>query len=299
MKKALILPAAVLMASLAMLSACERDEDAPAPESPAAETPASETDPADPAVQPESLLPDPHETDVADLPRTLTVDDDVLKADVRFDEAIFGFAPAIAMDVVEDARIRLDAMHEDAAAYKEADPEYFRPYGLKIDWMVTGASGHLAGLEGFLYTYTGGAHGNYMTDGRIYDTLTGDQLRFTDLLADPDAAAASLARPIYDGIATEKTVRNGDIGSYEQFLGEVEDALGAAELLTGEVSLVQSTEADKLGGFAVHFAPYEIGSYAEGAYHVTIPQAEFRDFLKPEYTDLFAGEPAEISRTGD
>jgi len=296
MKKALILPAAFLMASLALAGACERDEGAAAPEAPETETPAGE---ADPAVQPESLLPDPHETDVADLPRTLTVDDDVLKADVRFDEAVFGFAPAIAMDIVEDARIRLDAMHEDAATYKEADPEYFRPYGLKIDWIVSGASGRLAGLEGFVFTYTGGAHGNYMTDGRIYDTLTGDQLRFTDLLTDPAATSAALTLPIDESIAAAKAKRNGDFGSYEQFLGETKDALSGLDPLTGEISLVKSTEAGKLGGFVVHFAPYEIGSYAEGAYHIAIPQEKFRDYLKPEYAGLFAGEPAEIARTGD
>jgi hypothetical protein len=41
----------------------------------------------------------------------------------------------------------------------------------------------------------------------------------------------------------------------------------------------------------VHFAPYEIGSYAEGAYKAVVPQSVFRDFLKPDYAALFAGGP--------
>jgi hypothetical protein len=58
-------------------------------------------------------------------------------------------------------------------------------------------------------------------------------------------------------------------------------------------------EEGKLGGLVLHYAPYEIGSYAEGAYHITLPQSGFRDMLKPEYRPLFAGEPAEIHRNGD
>jgi hypothetical protein len=50
---------------------------------------------------------------------------------------------------------------------------------------------------------------------------------------------------------------------------------------------------------SLHYAPYEIGSYAEGAYHITLPQAGFHDLLKPEYADLFAGDPADIQRFGD
>ena len=290
MRNALILSAACLLA----LGACGKKAETPAGPVAGAETPVV---PAEaPAAQPESPLPDPVETKVADLPRSITVDNDVLKADIRFDEAIFSFAPAIAMDVVEDARVRLDAMQEDAAAYKQADPTYFRPYGLKIDWRVTGAAGRLVGLEGFQYTFSGGAHGNYMTDGRIYDTLTGDQLKIGDLFTDPEPAATALAQTLYKAIAAAKVARNRNSAGYEMFLGESEDALSLSDILAGDISLIASTEEGKLGGFALHFAPYEVGSYAEGAYHITIPQSEFHQYLKTAYADLFAGEPVEIKR---
>ena len=239
------------------------------------------------------------QADIADLPRSIVVDNDVLKADIRFDESVFSFAPAIARDVVEDAQIRVEAFQEDAAAYKQADPGYFRPYGLKIDWKVTGAAGPLAGLEGFIYTFSGGAHGNYRTDGRIYNTQTGKQMRIGELFTDPEAAATALAGTVYDAIATAKTARSGSKTGYEMFLGESKDALSVSDILAGDISLIASTEDGKLGGFVLHYAPYEIGPYAEGAYHITVPEADFRDFLKPEYRPLFAGEPAEIRRADD
>jgi hypothetical protein len=242
---------------------------------------------------------DPQDVSAADMPRFLIVDTETLKADVRFEEALFSFNPAIAADLIEDANGRIEAMQEDADTYKEADPEYFRPYGLKIDWRVTGAAGTLAGLEGFIFTFTGGAHGNYMTDARIYDTETGERMRVGDLFADRATAASALAPIVAEGIAEAKVQRSGSPDSRETFLGEAKDALGNLDVLSGEISLIASTDAEKLGGIVLHFAPYEIGSYAEGAYHVTLPQAGFHDLLKPEYADLFAGDPADIQRFGD
>ena len=204
----------------------------------------------------------------------------------------------MAMDVVEDARIRLAATQEDAAAYKEADPDYFRPYFLRSDWRLTGAGGGLAGLEGFQYADTGGAHGNYFTDGRIYDTLTGDQLRLKDLFEDPAAANAALEGPVFRALETEKALRTGDTSNLDMLLGEAKDAIGG-DILGVDASLVASVEAGKIGGLALHFAPYDIGSYAEGAYHVTIPQEAFAALLKPHYAGAFGGEPAPLKRPDD
>jgi hypothetical protein len=241
----------------------------------------------------------PEEISTADMPRALLVDNEALKADVKFEEAIFALAPAIAADLIDDANSRIEVMQEDAEAYKEADPEYFRPYGLKIDWRVTGAAGTLAGLEGFIFTFTGGAHGNYMTDARIYNAETGKRIRAGDLFSDPAAATAALSPDVFDAIASAKAERSGSPDSRDTFLGEVKDALEGTSLLSGEVSLIASTHEGKLGGIVLHYAPYEIGSYAEGAYHITLPQAGFRDLLKPDYAGLFGGEPADLQRFGD
>ena len=301
MKHAFVLSAVLLMTSIP--AACGQAAE-PVEVSEAVIPAAGEADPeaevdGGQTANAAALREDQRGIDVASLPRSIIVDDGVLKADIRFDEAVFSLGPAIAADVVDDAQVRLKAMQEDAEAYKEADPDYFRPYDLKIDWRVSGAAGQLASLEGFVYTYTGGAHGNYMTDGRIYDAKTGDRMRIGELFMDKDAAAAALADTVYDAIAKAKTERNSSIGGYDMFLGESKDALSVSDILAGNVSLVASTEKGKLGGFVLHYAPYEIGSYAEGAYHVTVPEADFRAFLKPEYRPLFAGTPAEIKRAGN
>lgn len=295
MKHTLLLSAAFLMASLS--GACGQAGEAggtpdarPVAELSGTDTPDGETQ-VNPTDSPEAIL--------AALPRTIVVDNDVLTADVSIDEAVFSFTPALAQDIVADAQARIDAMEADAKTYQKVDPDYFRPYALKIDWQVTGAAGMLAGLEGFIYTHTGGAHGNYMTDGRIYNTQTGERMRIGDLFSDKEAAAVALAPKVYELVARAKTDRSGSPGSYEMFLGESKDAMGVSDILAGNISLIASTMAGKLGGLALHYAPYEIGSYAEGAYHITLPQADFRTLLKPEYQTLFAGAPAEIQRLGE
>ncbi|MEZ5999233.1 DUF3298 domain-containing protein [Hyphomonas sp.] len=286
MKHALLLSAALMMAILP--GACGQ---------------AGETDePPGAAVQVAGegeVSHNPEVTSTADMPRFLLVDNDTLKADVRFEEEVFSLNPVIAADLIDDANGRIEAMQEDADTYQASDPEYFRPYGLKIDWRVTGVAGTLAGLEGFIFTFTGGAHGNYMTDARIYNTETGKRLRAGDLFADKAAAITALSPDVFNAIASAKVERSGSPEGRETFLGEAKDALDGTGLLSGEVSLVASTEEGRLGGIVLHYAPYEIGSYAEGAYHITLPQAEFHDLLKPEYADLFGGAPADIQRFGD
>lgn len=233
---------------------------------------------------------------VADLPRRIVVDNDHIKADITFDEAMFAKAPNIAMDIVDDAQVRLEALDADAVAYKEADPEYFRPYGLRIEWNVVAEAGDVMSLEGFTYTFTGGAHGNYFTDARIYNSLTGELLRMSSFFDDPQEAISAHLNRVHTGYAEQKVLKSGDASKFRMFTDEAAELIDADMVRASEISLLPSTEAGKFGGYAVHFAPYEIGSYAEGAYHVTVPQSAFHDDLKAEYANLFAGEPAPVVR---
>ena len=137
----------------------------------------------------------------------------------------------------------------------------------------------------------GGAHGNYGTDARIYSLQTGQQVSLRALLTDPAGAMAESLPFILSDIAQQRSEKVGGGASAETFRAETADALSADSILRGELGLVASTEVGTFGGFVVHFAPYEIGSYAEGAYAAVVPQSVFRDFLKPEYAALFAGGP--------
>ena len=236
---------------------------------------------------------------VDELPREIIVDDEFLKAEVTIDEAVFSKAPAIGMDLVENAQIRIEAMSEDAQAYKAADPDYFRAYGLRINWDIVAESGNVVSLEGFHYTFTGGAHGNYFTAGRLYNGATGEPMRLSSFLREPQAAIQTHMNEVWTEIARQKVKKSGNVSDLERFRSEAMERVSADMVLAGEVNFVPSTLPGRFGGYAVHFAPYDIGSYAEGAYHVTIPQSVFRESVKQQYVSLFDGEPAAVERLGE
>lgn len=236
---------------------------------------------------------------VADLPRSIIIDDPHLKANVTFDEAMFAKSPAIAMDIVDDAQIRIEAMQRDAQDYQAADPDYFKPYVLRIDWDVVAEAGDVMSLEGFIFTYTAGAHGNYFTDARLYDSLIGNRIRLSDFFEAPQEAVGAHMNRVWLGFAEQKLLKSGGQGRHSEFLAEAEDLITPDMVLGALVSFVPSTEPGKFGGYTVHFAPYELGAYAEGSYHITVPQAVFHDRLKPAYANLFAGEPVEVVRPDD
>ena len=263
-----------------LIAACGKAPDAPDTEvTQGADIPVGENMPA---VDPEAM---------ADVPRHLEVTKDDFVGSASFEESLFEIAPDIAAMLVEDSRARIEAMDADALAYKAADPDYFRPYGLSIQWTLEAAAGDLISLEGFTAAYSGGAHGNYGTDARIYDLQSGKQMSLRDLLEDPSGAMAESLPVVLADMAQQRSEKVGGGASVETFRAETADAVSADSVLGGDIGLIASTEAGKFGGFVIHFAPYEIGSYAEGAYKSVVPQSVFRDFLKPEYAGLFAGGP--------
>ena len=226
-----------------------------------------------------------------ELPRHILIEEDHLHAEVTIDEAAFSKAPAIAMDIVDQAEILIDALSYDAREYKKADPEFFRAYRLVIDWKVVAEAGDLMSLEGFVYTDTGGAHGNYYTDARIYNSLLGLRLAFGDLFLDPEMAVQLQLDAVHQGIVAEKKKRFEQGGDADGFKAEAMELVPAEAVLQGEISLAPSDQPDRIGGYVLHFAPYDIGSYAEGAYEIVVPQTVFHDALKPEYQRWFAGVP--------
>ncbi|MFN4025796.1 MAG: RsiV family protein, partial [Hyphomonas sp.] len=63
------------------------------------------------------------------------------------------------------------------------------------------------------------------------------------------------------------------------------------EAYQGSFVFEPSTEAGKVGGITVMFSPYDIGSYAEGAYEVTLSAAELAPILTEAWRPRFGGEP--------
>ncbi len=269
----------VLITVLALsLAAC--GESAPEPELELAEIDAQVAPPA----APEPAVP---------LPTIIGQQTDAYSVRAEFPFSLEEIAPHLGTRLRADAELdfaQLAAMAEKAAA---DGGEYFRSYELTIEWTVVAAAGDLVSVAGRTYSETGGAHGNQLLQGVIHDRAKGEDISLLDLFTERDIALEVLVPLVREQIVSEKMIRYGEEGEpTEQRIVETAESLPDHGRWLSEVILVPSTEAGMIGGVKVLFSPYDIGAYAEGSYDATVSQAGFRDILKDEYQDLFAGEPA-------
>jgi hypothetical protein len=93
---------------------------------------------------------------------------------------------------------------------------------------------------------------------------------------DPESDAASLK--------AEKKKRGAE-GTDPSAIEAIEPKL----LKIGPVSLAPSTEEGKSAGLTFHYAPYAVGSYAEGEYIAFVSWETLKPYLAPEGARIFGG----------
>ncbi|TGD78853.1 DUF3298 and DUF4163 domain-containing protein [Hymenobacter wooponensis] len=124
--------------------------------------------------------------------------------------------------------------------------------------------GNLLSLGFFMYSYSGGAHGNYGTTVRSYDARTGRPLRYQDIFrANSEKQLEKLlgqyARPVL-GLKPNQPLSDALF----------ENTLPA----THNVYLTSS-------GAVFVYAPYEVASFAQGEIHVFVPFSTLQPLLQP------------------
>ena len=266
----------VLIASVAALalSACNRDRDKAAPD---AARPASGAA-ATPAEAGAPLAYDsatPYASVVLTLPPSL-------KAQPDLHAALYATAVRDLRQFVEGAQAdRTEAGTEPGMA----------PYEKTIEFKPAAETGKLFSLERVDYDYTGGAHGNSLFAGVLWDKALKRQIAVADLFR-KGVDSRALDQALCAAINVAKTERSPDAEPV---------ALGGAQwscpkALATPFVLTPGTVPGKAGGLTFLIGPYQVGPYAEGPYEIVVPQSVFRALIAPAYADEFAGAPI---KTGD
>ena len=266
----------VLIASVAALalSACNRDRDKAAPD---AARPASGAA-ATPAEAGAPLAYDsatPYASVVLTLPPSL-------KAQPDLHAALYATAVRDLRQFVEGAQAdRTEAGTEPGMA----------PYEKTIEFKPAAETGKLFSLERVDYDYTGGAHGNSLFGGVLWDKALKRQIAVADLFR-KGVDSRALDQALCAAINVAKTERSPDAEPV---------ALGGAQwscpkALATPFVLTPGTVPGKAGGLTFLIGPYQVGPYAEGPYEIVVPQSVFRALIAPAYADEFAGAPI---KTGD
>lgn len=138
-------------------------------------------------------------------------------------------------------------------------------YAISVTLTPTYASKRLVSALAEGYEFAGGAHGNSWTRGINIDLHTARRLSFGDLFA--REASGPIAQMCTTQLVTAKRTRLGDAAA------NLED--GADEIIITHVQDLErwSFKADRA---SITFDPYEIGSYAEGAYTCTLEMEKLR-----------------------
>ncbi len=218
----------------------------------------------------------------------------------EIDPSILAFDPPLAWRLWEASKQQLDDLgasadegrkmaDEDAAA--TGAESWFMNYSLEIRHEVTGTFDDIISVRDTVSTFTGGAHPNYFLAGGIYRKNETTPLPLTTFITD-QAAFNDL---VIKGLAAEKIARGieeagsaaVEAGLRELLVPSPEDP----EIYRSNFVFEGSTEPGKIGGITVMFSPYDVGSYAEGAYSVTLPAAILTPILTETWKGRFGGEP--------
>ena len=137
------------------------------------------------------------------------------------------------------------------------------------------------------YEYTGGAHPNSSSDTILWDKSAGKRISirpfFTET-ADNGPALKAMRQGVIASLEAEKKKRGA-----EGTDGSAIEAIEPKLLKIGPVSLAPSTEEGKSSGLTFHYAPYAVGSYAEGGYVAFVPWEALKPYLTAEGARIFGG----------
>lgn len=135
---------------------------------------------------------------------------------------------------------------------------------------VMRADSQVISLRSYNNDYAGGIHGDYAYYGTTFDTMTGEELKIQDIVADMPSFRHQVTKDI-DKYLQE----NYSDGLFEDYQDTVE------QIWEGEDGFNWYLNGS---GIMVTFNPYVVGPYAMGAVTVPLPYSSYASYLNPNYT---------------
>lgn len=266
----------LLTAALAAtLSACNRDREPAEAPAPAAPAPAAAVTPADAAAP----MGYESKTTWADVKLTLP---EPLKAQTDLHARLYAEEVRKLRQFVEGAQSDLT----------EAGAEPDRPkYQNTVAITAAAETGKLFSLKRAAYDYSGGAHGNTLTSGVLWDKALKRQIGLADLFR-KGADLTSLDQALCSALNTAKRARVPD-GASITFDSQ---PFSCPRVAATPFVLTPGTVPGKAAGLTFLIGPYQAGPYVEGGYEIAIPATVFRSLLATAYAGEFGGE---LTRAGD
>ena len=149
------------------------------------------------------------------------------------------------------------------------------------EWKVVADLPRYLSLSAEMYFYTGGAHGNSGFDALVWDREAGAAISPVDMFTSEAALQDALGAPWCKALNAERMKRMG--------ADFTDDGFFSCPPIADLTLLVGSSDKRAFNRIGLIAAPYVAGSYAEGAYEVTLPVTPaVLAAVKPAYKAAFA-----------
>lgn len=200
--------------------------------------------------------------------------------------AAVGAIPELAQRLEREAakaRAETLEMAEQGKAEAQSLGYDFNPYGLSHEWKVVADLPGYLSLSNDVYAFTGGAHGNFTTEGFVWDKTARRGFDSAELFLSPAALQEAMAGRVCAALDAERTERRGEP------VDRSDDLMGGCPGLEDAAILVGSSNGKTFDRITVYFGPYVAGPYAEGAYQLDFPMtAEMLRAVGPAYRTAFS-----------
>ncbi|NOJ45644.1 DUF3298 and DUF4163 domain-containing protein [Bradyrhizobium archetypum] len=206
-----------------------------------------------------------------------------------FLDAMIKADPALAANCLAEGKAWATRNRADADKERKQDPGLFRnawSYERKYETRSV-IDGRYVSVVRADYEYTGGAHPNSSSDTILWDKSAGKRISIRPFFietADNGPTMKAMRQGVIAALEAEKKKRGAE-GTDANAIEAIEPKL----LKIGPISLAPSTEEGKSSGLTFHYAPYAVGSYAEGEYVAFVPWETLKPYLTPEGTRIFGG----------
>jgi Deacetylase PdaC len=197
--------------------------------------------------------------------------------------------PALAANCLAEGKAWVTKNRADADKERKQNPDLFRnawSFERKYETRSV-VDGRYVSIIRADYEYTGGAHPNSASDTILWDKSANKRISirpFFNETADNGPTMKAMRQGVIASLEAEKKKRGAD-GTDASAIEGIEARL----LKIGPVALAPSTEEGKSSGLNFYYAPYAVGSYAEGEYVAFVPWETLKPYLTPEGVRIFGG----------
>ncbi|MXO58048.1 DUF4163 domain-containing protein [Altererythrobacter salegens] len=195
--------------------------------------------------------------------------------------------PALAARLEAVGKASRKQLIDDAQDQQEAAKENKFPYralSYGEQWKVVANLPGWLSLTEDVYSYTGGAHGNYGRDSLVWDKAAGEGHSGIDLFASPEVLQSALGDRLCDALDAERLRKRG-----ADYVSSGIDEFDQCPGISDATVIVGSSNKQTFDRIRIYFGPYVAGPYAEGDYELTFPvDANVLDAVKPAYRSAFS-----------